>query len=293
MVELYRLEINEREEEKQDAWQDLYSAFQNKTILQGNITGIEEYNIDGQKVYNLVVMFDNIKGIILQNESGILNYPVDKDGQKKTKLTKKEQISIKKQLLKLIGQSEPVKVTEVIRDEDKVILSREAALEQMKKFTWSKLNKGMVATGKVRQVTQKGVVIEIGGLLANIPREELSWSFVTDPWLYLTNGQKAKVIITEIDKENNEITASLREYMHNPWPDCVKRYTKSNLYRGKVTKVIEQAVFVNLEPGVDVYCRHMKFERVKRNDLVIVKINGIDAKNKSIWGKLVSQLPTT
>ena len=67
MVELYRLEINEREE-KQDAWQDLYAAYQNQTILQGDILGIEEYKIENKKVYALIVMFDNVKGIIPQNE---------------------------------------------------------------------------------------------------------------------------------------------------------------------------------------------------------------------------------
>lgn len=293
MVELYKLEINEREEEKQDVWQDLYAAYQNQTILQGNIFGIEEYNIDGKKVYALVAMFDNVKGIIPQNESGILNYPIDENGDKKIKLTREEQSSVRKQLMGLVGQSEPVRVTEVRRDDDLVVLSRNAALEQLANISWNKLSEGMVVTGKVRQLSRKKILVEIGGIMISIPKEELSWGYITDPWVLLSNGQKLKVKIMEIDKENKKIIASPRECLVNPWPECTKRYLKSNLYRGRVTKVIEQAVFVNLEPGVDVYCRHMKFERVRSDDIVVVRISGIDIKNKSIWGTLVNKLDNT
>jgi len=290
MVELYRLEINEREE-KQDAWQDLYAAYQNQTILQGDILGIEEYKIENKKVYALIVMFDNVKGIIPQNESGI-NYPKDENGQSKKTLSKQEQVSVKKQMLDLIGQTEPVKVMEIHRDDETVVLSRKAAMEHLAGITWKKLLKEMVVTGKVRQINREKITLEIGGVITSIPKEELSWGFIADPWVLVKKGQKLKVKVMEIDKEKQVLKVSPRECLPNPWPECTKRYLKLNLYRGKVTKVIDQAVFVNLEPGVDVYCQHMKFDKLESGDIVVVKINGIDPKSKSIWGSLTNKIDT-
>jgi len=290
MVELYKLEINEKEE-KHDVWQDLYAAYQNQTILQGDIFGIEEYKFEEKKVNALIVMFDNVKGIIPQNESGI-NYPKDENGINKITLSKQEQTSVKKQLLDLVGQSEPVKVMEICRNDGMVVLSRQAGMEHLAGITWNKLSEGMKITGKVRQVTKTRISIEIGGIITNIPKEELSWGFITDPWVLVKKGQKIKVKIMKIDKENHDLEVSPRECVPNPWPECAKRYMKLNFYRGKVTRVIDQAVFVNLEPGVDVYCQHMKFDRLESGDIVVVKINGIDPKNKSIWGSLTNKIDT-
>lgn len=293
MVELYKLEINGREE-KHDPWQDIYAAFQNQTILKGDIFGVEEYKMGNKKAYALIVMFDKIKGIIPQDESGI-NYPLNEKGEKKVTLSRKEQLSVKKQLLNLVGQSEPVKVTEICRDnnDEMVILSRQAAMKQLAEITWKKLYEGIIVTGKVRQIGKSNIVFEVGGILTGIPKEELSWGFIVDPWVLVKKGQKLKVKVMEIDNEKHVLKVSPRECLTNPWPECTKRYNKLNLYRGKVTRVIDRAVFVNLEPGVDVYCQHMKFDRLEPGDVVVVKIHGIDAKNKSIWGSLTSKIDTT
>lgn len=291
MVDVFKLELEEniREHEK-DAWQDLYAAYQNDTIIRGDIFGIEEHNIDGKKLYTLVVNFDGgIKGIIPQNEAGVPDYPVDEEGNKKTEFTKPEQSLIKKRLMQLVGQSEPIMVTEIVREENKVVLSREKALERLAEITWDRLTEGKVVSGKVRKTTRYRAVVEVGGINVSIPSKELSWGYANDPRGLFSVNEKIPVKITEIDRENKEIKASHRECIENPWPECAKRYSQGNLYMGRVTGVIEQAVFVNLEPGVDVYCKHMKFERVEPGEKVVVRIQGIDASECRTWGKIVKK----
>ncbi len=293
MVEVFRFNLEEQQvinpEEK--VWQDLFAAEQNDTILKGNIFGIEEYKIQGMKVYSLVVMLGcGIKGIIPQHQSGILDYPVDENGEKKLKgFTKDEKSKIRKHLMELVGQTEPVKVYNIDQENKLVQLNRAAALEHLSEITWKKISKGKVVTAVVRKSNRNKTIVEVGGINTEMPAEELSWGFINDPRIIVTVGQKLKVKITEADEENKEIKVSHRECTPNPWPECTRRYMKNNLYQGKVTGVIDKAVFVNLEPGVDVYCKHMKFERAQLGDDVVVKVQGIDAESKRMWGTLVSR----
>lgn len=290
MVELYKLDINEKVEQH-DVWQDLFAAYQNQSILKGKIFGVEEYTIEDRKVNALAVMLDDIKGIIPQNECGI-DYPLDEKGNVKLKLTPKEQTSVKKQLMELLDQDEPVKVISINREEEFVHLSRKAALEHLTNITWGKLSVGMTIKGKVRQITKIKVILDVGGIIVSMPKEELSWGFLANPWAIIVKGQELTVKVMEVDKKKHILKVSYRECLPNPWPACTKRYKKSNTYRGKVTSIIDKAVFVNLQPGVDVYCQHMKFERLRAGDIVMVEIKGIDNDNKSIWGNLSRKLET-
>lgn len=289
MLKPYNLNLETTEQVNNEIWVDIYAAQQNDTILNGFITGIEEHNVGGEvgKALALVVMFDHVKGIIPQQECGIYRYPTDEKGKKKVVLNKQERAIVKNQLKSLVGMTEPVKIVDIHREDDIVILSREKALEHLAKITWPKLSANKIITAKVRSVGRRRVILDIGGIAVPMASEELSWGFINEPKMLVTPGDELNVKIMELDKEKESIKVSHRETIPNPWPECVKKYKKNNLYMGKVTGVIEQAVFVNLEPGVDVYCKHLAFERVRPGDRSVVKITGIDLESKRVWGNLV------
>jgi len=291
MLKPYNLNLETTEQTNSEIWVDIYAAHQNNTIINGFISGIEEHDIGGKvgKALALVVMFDNIKGLIPQQECGILRYPTDENGNKKDVLSKQERALVKAQLKSFVGLTEPVTILDIHRDDDIVILSREKAIEQLAKITWQRLSANKIVTAKVRSVGKRRVVLDIGGITVSMPCEELSWGFINDASMIVVPGDEISVKILEFDREKQHIKVSHRETTPNPWPECVKKYKRGNFYMGKVSGVIEQAVFVNLEPGVDVYCKHLAFERVKPGDQVVVKITGIDLEAKRVWGSLAGR----
>lgn len=292
MLQVYNLNLEAMEDTQENqTWVDIYAAYQNDTILKGLITGVEEHNVGGQvgKTFVLVVMFDNIKGIIPAKDAGIPDYPVDENGEKKDILTKEEKAVLRRRLMTLVGMEEPVKIKAIHREENIVMLSREEALQHLAKITWTKLAKDKVVPAKVRRVGRRAVLLDIGGINVRMKAEELTWGFVNDARMFVEPGQELKVKIMEIDNDNQTLVVSHRETLPNPWPDCVNKYKKGNLYMGKVTGVIEKGVFINLEPGVDVYCKHLAFERVQKGDNVVVRITGLDMENKRVWGNLIGK----
>lgn len=289
MLQPYNLNLETTDTSQNEIWVDIYAAKQNDTIISGYITGVEEINVGGEvgKTFALIVMFDTIKGIIPLPEAGIPNHPVDEKGEKKVVLTKQERAIVRRQLMSLVGMKEPLKVSEVHREENIVMLSREQALQHLAKITWQRLAPDRIVPAKVRRVSRRTVTLDIGGINLTMNGEELTWGFLNDARLLVSPGQEINVKIMELDKENQVLKVSHRETLPNPWPECLNRYKKGNLYMGKVTGVIEKGVFINLEPGVDVYCKHLAFERVQPGDKVVVRITGIDAEKKRIWGNLI------
>jgi small subunit ribosomal protein S1 len=277
------------EKDRDDIWVDIYAAYQNDTILDGHITGIEEHQIGGeaQKALALVVIFDTVKGLIPQQESGIHRYPKEEDGTPKLVLNKTERAIVRSQMIKLVGMLEPVKITAIHREDDIVILSRKDALSHLSEITWPQLAEDKIVTAKVQGVGKRRVFLNIGGIHVIMPSEELTWGFINNAHLLVSLGQEIEVKIVEIDQETQTLKVSHRETLPNPWPECTKRYKKGNHYMGKVTAVIEQAVFVNLEPGVDVYCKHLAFERFYPGDNAVVRITGINNDTRRIWGNLM------
>ena len=289
MLQPYNLSLEAVETSQNEVWVDIYAAQQNDTIISGHITGVEEHNVGGEvgKTFALVVMLDTVKGIIPLPETGIPRYPIDENGEKKVVLTREEKNLVKRQLMTLVGMKEPLKVTAIHREENIVMLSRAQALEDLAKKTWTRLALDRIVPAKVRRAGRRTVTLDIGGINVTMNGEELTWGFLNDARMLVGPGQKINVKIMELDKENQKLKVSHRETLANPWPDCINRYKKGNLYMGKVTGVIEKGVFINLEPGVDVYCKHLAFERVQPGDNAVVRVTGIDVESKRVWGNLV------
>lgn len=250
-----------QENEVDEHWKTIYGAYQNRTILQALVTGIET-KLDKPCV---VVTIGTIRGYIPLEASGMENA---------------------RQLHSLTGKSVAFKVLNYDREGNVFTASRKEALEQMAALTWERLEEGQEIIAVVRTVSSNLIRADIGGIEVKIPIEEVRYGWIDDLTEEVRVGDHLKVTVTGLDKENGKVMVSAKTAQGNPWPECSKRYDRGNTYVGTVSGVREYGVFVNLEPGVDSLSRHLKFENVKRGDRVLVRILGVDVSKKQIRSRI-------
>ena len=125
---------------------------------------------------------------------------------------------------------------------------------------------------------------EIEGIEAFLPIQELSHGWVDDVNDLIQPGDTFNAKIIEVDKDKQKLTLSVKALTDGPWPDCVSRYSKNSFYAGIVTGALEYGVFVNLEPGLDAFCKLPKSGRVHEGDSVSIIITRISAEEQRING---------
>lgn len=260
-----------QESEVDQHWKEVYGAYQNQTILQAPITGIEKLNgIDKDlDKHCAVVTLGTIRGYIPMEFTGAENL---------------------RQLRAMTGQSVAFKVLNYDREAGVFTASRKAALDQMAEITLRKIEEGNVIIAVVRQVSASLVRADIGGIEVKIPIEEISYGWIDDLTEMVKIGDHLRVKVMEIDEENKKVKVSAKAAQINPWPDCAGRFAKGNEYVGKVSGVREYGVFVNLEPGVDSLAPHLKFQNVKKGDRVLVRVLNVDAKKEQIRSRITRVL---
>lgn len=251
--------------EQQDPWVEIYAARQNHTILEGVVSAVEEHSLRDGKMPCLIVRMSYVKGLIPLSESGVEDA---------------------KTMQRLIGQAVKFKVIALERSSNLVVLSRKDALEQMARITWSKLEAGKPYRAVVRHVSAGYALLDLGGVQAKLSSEEISWGWIPDVRSLLKSGDRFKVLITAVDQENKKVSVSLKQLLPCPWPDAATRFEPGNEYLGTVTGVPREGygVFVNLEPGVDALCPHMRFIRLKAQDRVVIRIREVNAEKRQIIG---------
>lgn len=160
-------------------------------------------------------------------------------------------------LSKYKGQKLDVKIIEFNEEKlrTKIVGSRREILkveqEKRREETWASLEQGDVLEGEVKRFTSFGAFVDINGVDGLLHVSEISWGRVERPDNVLKVGQKIKVYILEIDKENRKIALSLKKLMENPWNNVEDKYPLGSIVLGKVVRFTEFGAFVELEPGVD------------------------------------------
>lgn len=158
-------------------------------------------------------------------------------------------------LAELVGQPIQVKIIEMDRRRNRLILSeraaeREARSERREQLL-DELQIGQVRKGKVSNLASFGAFIDLGGAdgLAHI--SELSWSRVNNPAEILSPGDEIDVYILSLDREEKKIALSVRRAHPDPWATLEERYQDGQVVEGVVTKLAPFGVFVRLEEGVE------------------------------------------
>lgn len=266
-----------------DSWPEIYSAFQNKTILQVEAKGIRNHAVQGKEIPCVQVHYDNVTGIIPANESGLNGFPQDPAEIEMLPDLDKRKI-LRSLENRIVGLPVWILILAVDKENEFFLASRKRALEIMASHTWDRLKEGEIIAGTVREVYPKSAVIDIGGIETKVGASEIAWGWVEDARNILERGKTYQVKVLSVDPEQEHVEVSLKQAQPSPWPECAKRYVKGGIYSGTVSGVIDKGVFVNLEPGVDIFVHHPKFTRVKKGDKVRVLIHRVDIESQRIYG---------
>ena len=147
------------------------------------------------------------------------------------------------------------KVVKINQEYKNVVVSHkaliEAELEQQKKEIISKLEKGQVLEGKVKNITAYGVFVDLGGVDGLIHITDLSWGRVSDPREVVELDQDIKVVIIDFDDEKKRIALGLKQLMPHPWDNLDAELKVGDRVKGKVVVMADYGAFVEVQPGVE------------------------------------------
>lgn len=147
------------------------------------------------------------------------------------------------------------KVVKINQEYKNVVVSHkaliEAELEQQKKEIISRLEKGQVLEGKVKNITPYGVFVDLGGVDGLVHITDLSWGRVSDPREVVELDQDIKVVIIDFDNEKKRIALGLKQLQPHPWDNLTADLKVGDHVKGKVVVMADYGAFVEVQPGVE------------------------------------------
>ena len=154
-----------------------------------------------------------------------------------------------------VGKTMEFKVVKINQEFKNVVVSHkaliEAELEQQKKEIISKLEKGQVLEGTVKNITSYGVFIDLGGVDGLIHITDLSWGRVSDPREVVSLDQKLNVVILDFDDEKKRIALGLKQLTPHPWDALDSNLKVGDHVKGKVVVMADYGAFIEIAPGVE------------------------------------------
>ncbi|MCF8086105.1 MAG: 30S ribosomal protein S1 [Desulfohalobiaceae bacterium] len=196
----------------------------------------------------------------------------------------------------LVGQDFDFRILKINRKRTNVIVSRRVILEeereQKRQELMQTLEEGQVVPGKVKNITDYGVFIDLGGLDGLLHITDMSWRRIKHPKEMVQMGDNLELKVLSFDRESQKVSLGLKQLVPNPWENIHEKYPEGQKVTGRVTNIMDYGAFVELEPGVEglVHISEMSWTRklkhpsqmVKNGDDVDVIILGVDAEKKRI-----------
>ncbi len=195
-----------------------------------------------------------------------------------------------------IGQEIEAEIIKIDIERKNIVVSRRKVLEEERKKNRENLVKelhvGDLREGQVKNITDFGAFIDLGGLDGLLHITDMSWGRVSHPSEVVHIGQKIEVVVLDYDAERNRISLGLKQKTRNPWEDIGERYPIGSNHGGEVVNLMTYGAFVRLEDGIEglVHVSEMSWTRqvahpnevVKVGDKVRVMILEIDHEKQEI-----------
>jgi small subunit ribosomal protein S1 len=154
-----------------------------------------------------------------------------------------------------VGQSLWVKVIEVDRRKNRLILSEQAAMRERRKQSKASLldnlDEGQIVDGVVTSLADFGAFVDIGGADGLIHLSELSWNRVSHPRELLQLGDRVTVKVITVDRERKRIGLSLKQLQPEPWTDLGEAFQVGSIVRGTVSRITDFGAFARLDGDVE------------------------------------------
>ncbi len=197
---------------------------------------------------------------------------------------------------RLVGQTIQVRIIKMNKKRGNIIVSRRVLLEEWrdrrKKLTMESLKEGEVLEGIVKNITDYGAFIDLGGVDGLLHITDMSWGRVSSPQNLMAVGDKINVMVLKHDKETGRVSLGLKQLKSDPWTTVAERYPEGSKVTAKVVSITDYGAFLEIEPGVEglMHITEMSWNHEVKHpskimnvgDMVEAKVLKIDEKNRKI-----------
>ncbi|RYG28738.1 S1 RNA-binding domain-containing protein, partial [bacterium] len=176
---------------------------------------------------------------------------------------------------KYVGETLELKVIEIDRDRKKVVLSNREAEEQRrtsaKDEIFNNVKPGDILEGTVRRLTDYGAFVDLGGVDGLLHISEMSWARINHPKEVFKEGQKIKVMVLRLDKDNGKISLGHRQVLPDPWKEIGEKYRNGQKLTVSITRLVQSGGFIRLPEGAEAFMpvSEMSPRRIKRPQDVV------------------------
>ena len=225
------LSIDRARQEK--SWRRLQEIFDEAGVIEAEVTN---YNKGG-----LLVNLDGVRGFVPASQV--------------TEIRGGDEGSKQADMARLVGTKLPLKIIEINRHRNRLILSERQAIQErrdvMKEQLIEELHEGEIRHGRVTSITDFGAFVDIGGADGLVHLSELSWSRVKHPSEVLRVGDEVDVYVLGINAQEKKIALSIKRTQPEPWSQVAAKYEVGQLVRGTVTQLANFGAFARVEDGIE------------------------------------------
>jgi small subunit ribosomal protein S1 len=256
-------------------WRVLQHAFEENEALEAPVV---DFNKGGA-----IVNISGVRGFVPLSQLVDLRQPGLPDETVDTRLAR------------LRGKVLPLKVIEINRRRNRLILSERAAEQerrgQERDRLLADLQEGQTRTGRVSSICDFGVFVDLGGADGLVHLTELSWTPVANPSDVVKVGDSVDVLVLGVDRERKKIALSLKRLRAEPWEAVPARYSPGEIVSARITKLATFGAFAEIEPGVEglIHISELSDERiqhpksvVQEGEVVPVKILRIEPERRRL-----------
>jgi len=263
------LSIDRARQEK--SWRILQQKYEASEVIEAIV---KNYNKGG-----LLVDLDGVRGFVPASQV--------------TEIRGGDEASKQGDMARLIGMSIPLKVIEINRHRNRLILSERQAIQErrdaMKERLIGTLKEGEVRKGRVSSICDFGAFVDIGGADGLVHLSELSWSRVRHPSEVLKIGEEVEVYVLGINEDERKIALSLKRTQAEPWTRVAAQYEVGQLVKGTVTQLANFGAFARIQDGIEglIHVSELSDDRVahprnvvKEGDEMTLRIIRIDPQRR-------------
>jgi small subunit ribosomal protein S1 len=195
-----------------------------------------------------------------------------------------------------VGQDIEAKIIKFSRRRNNIVLSRkvitDVVMNEQKAATLNKIDVGYVVEGTIKNLTEYGAFVDIGGIDGLLHVTDMSWGRLQNPADNFKVGEHLQVKVLKLDREKEKVSLGFKQLQPDPWSTVVEVYPVDSRVKGKVSSVTEYGIFVELEPGVEglVHVSEISWSKrganpkrqFRKGEEVEVQVLGVDTQEKRI-----------
>ena len=210
---------------------------------------------------------EKVSGVIFNQVKG--GFTVDLDGA--VAFLPRSQVDIRpiRDVSPLMNNPQPFQILKMDRRRGNIVVSRRTVLEEtraeQRQELVQNLEEGQVIDGVVKNITDYGAFVDLGGIDGLLHVTDIAWRRVNHPTEVLNIGQQVKVKIIKINHETHRISLGMKQLLDDPWQGIEAKFPVGARFKGRVTNITDYGAFVELEPGIEGLIHVSEMSWTKKN----------------------------